>query len=98
MVAFQATFLCAEQALIKGEQSLVDFKDVVVSMLHEILHDNVKLVGMGEREPRLHEHILHFHKRQLKDNGKCNDCGLGRFVDLSERIFEKSFRSIFAFL
>ena len=51
MVAFQATFLCAEQALIKGEQSLVDFKDVVVSMLHEILHDNVKLVGMGEREP-----------------------------------------------
>ena len=57
MVAFQATFLCAEQALIKGEQSLVDFKDVVVSMLHEILHDNVKLVGMGEREPRLHEHM-----------------------------------------
>ena len=38
------------------------FKDVIVPMLHEILHDDVKLVGVGEREARLHEHILHFGK------------------------------------
>ena len=51
-------------------------------MLHEILHDDVKLVGVGKRKASLHEHILHFRKRQFKGNGKCNDCGLGRLVGL----------------
>ena len=37
---------------------------------------------MGERKASLHEHILHFNKRQLKGNGKCNDGGLGRLVGL----------------
>ena len=51
-------------------------------MLHEILHDDVKLVGVGERKASLHEHILHFGKWQLKSDGKCNDGGLGRLVSL----------------
>ena len=51
-------------------------------MLHEILHDDVKLVGVGERKASLHEHILHFNKRQLKGNGKRNDRGLGRLIRL----------------
>ena len=51
-------------------------------MLHEILHDDVKLVGVGECKASLHEHILHFRKGQLKGNGKRNDCGLGRLVGL----------------
>ena len=51
-------------------------------MLHEILHDDVKLVGVGECKARLHEHILHFHKRQLKGDGKCNDGRLARLVEL----------------
>lgn len=51
-------------------------------MLNEILHDDVKLVGVGECKARLHEHILHFRKRQLKGDGKCNDRGLGRLVGL----------------
>ena len=51
-------------------------------MLHEILHDDVKLVGVGERKARLHEHILHFCKWQLKGDGKCNDGELGRLVGL----------------
>ena len=51
-------------------------------MLHEILHDDVKLVGVGERKASLHEHILHFHKRQLKGDGKCNDRGLRRLIGL----------------
>ena len=37
---------CSEQALVKGKQSLVDLKDVIVSTLHEIFHDDVKLVGV----------------------------------------------------
>ena len=67
-------------------------------MLHEILHDDVKLVGVGECKARLHEHILHFYKRQLKGNGKCNDGGLGRLVGLVRADLRKSFRSMFAFL
>ena len=51
-------------------------------MLHEIFHDDVKLVGVGERKASLHEHILHFNKRQLKGNGKRNDRGLGRLIRL----------------
>ena len=74
--------LCTYQALVKGKQSLVDLKDVIVPTLHEILHDDVKLVGVGEREARFHEHILHFRKWQLKGDGECNDRGLGRLVGL----------------
>lgn len=37
-------FLCSEQTLIKGEQSLVNFKDIVVLILDEILNDDVELV------------------------------------------------------
>ena len=68
--------------MVKGKQSLVDLKDVIVPALHEILHDDVKLIGMGERKASLHEHILHFHKRQLKGDGKCNDRGLRRLIGL----------------
>ena len=39
--------LYSNQALVKGEQRLVDFKDVVVPMLHKILHDDVEFIGMG---------------------------------------------------
>ena len=74
--------LCTYQALVKGKQSLVDLKDVIVPMLNEILHDDVKLVGVGECEARFHEHILHFRKWQLKGDGECNDRGLGRLVGL----------------
>ena len=51
-------------------------------MLHKILNDDVKLIGMRQRKARLHEHILHFHKWQLKGDGKCNGGGLGRLVGL----------------
>jgi len=37
--------LCPNEALVKGEQSLVDFKDVIVPILHEILNNDVKLVS-----------------------------------------------------
>ena len=38
--------LCTYETLIKGKQGLVDLKDVIIPMLHEILHDDVKLVGV----------------------------------------------------
>ena len=40
-----------EQTLVKGKQSLVDLKDVIVSTLHEILHDDVKFVGVESAKP-----------------------------------------------
>ena len=36
--------LRSEQALVKGEQRLVDLEDIVVPVLNEILNDDVKLV------------------------------------------------------
>lgn len=33
-----------EQTLVKGEQSLVDFKDIVVLIFDEILNDDVEFV------------------------------------------------------
>lgn len=38
--------LRSEQALVKGEQSLIDLEDIVVPVLNEILNDDVKLVGV----------------------------------------------------
>lgn len=41
-----ANRLRSEQALVKGEQSLIDLEDIVVPVLNEILNDDVKLVGV----------------------------------------------------
>ena len=57
--------LRSEQALVKGEQRLIDFKDVVVSVLNEILNDDVNLVGVREGKTRLHEQFFRFIQRQL---------------------------------
>ena len=48
----------AQQALIKGEQSLVDFKNVVVPVGDEILHDDIELAGVGEGKARLFQQLL----------------------------------------
>lgn len=40
-----------QQALVKGEQGLVDFKYIVVLPLDEKLDDNVEFVGVGEGKP-----------------------------------------------
>ena len=44
VVAWQATFLCSEQVLVKGEQGFIYFKDVVVSVPDEILNDDIKFI------------------------------------------------------
>ena len=53
-----ANRLRSEQALVKGEQRLIDLKDVIVSVLNEILNDDVKLVGVRKGKARLHEHFF----------------------------------------
>ena len=40
----------SQQALVKGEQRLVDFEDVVVPVGDEILHDNIELAGVRKRQ------------------------------------------------
>ena len=43
-----------QQTLVKGEEGLIDFKDIVVLMGDEILHDDVKFIGMGEGLSLIH--------------------------------------------
>ena len=72
--------LRSEQALVKDEQCFIDLKDVVVSVLNEILNDDVKLIRVREGKARLHEHFFRFVQRQLKRDSKGKRSGLGRFV------------------
>lgn len=60
-----ANRLRSEQALVKGEQRLIDLKDVIVSVLNEILNDDVKLVRVREGKARFHEHFFCLVQRQL---------------------------------
>lgn len=36
-----------KQALVKGKQSLVDFKNIVLAVLNEVLHNDIKLIGVA---------------------------------------------------
>ena len=45
--------ILAQQTLVKGEESLVDLKDVVVPVGNEILYDDVEFAGMGKGKASL---------------------------------------------
>lgn len=42
-----------DQPLVEGEQRLVNFKHVVISLLYEKLHDYIELAGVGRVKPAL---------------------------------------------
>ena len=68
-------------------------------MLNEILNDDVKLVGVREGKTSFHEHILRFIKRKFQGTRKrASAVGFDGLYSRSLRIFEKSLRSMFAFL
>ena len=83
--------LSSQQALVKGEQGLVDLEDVVVLVGNEILHDDVELAGVGESKARLLQHLTSLGQRQLQGYGKGHGGGLGGLVvdiraDLGEEL------------
>lgn len=65
-----------DQPLVEGEQRLVNFKHIVISLLYEKLHDYIELAGVGQGKTGFAEHILHFRKGQLQCQGKGNCRGL----------------------
>ena len=72
--------LDAQQALVKGEQSLVDFEDVVVPVGNEILHDDVELAGMGEGKTCFPQHLPCLLQGEFQSHSKGHGGGLGWLV------------------
>ena len=46
MVAWHATFLRADQRLIKGKEHFIQFKDIIIPVDQEIFNDNIKFTAM----------------------------------------------------
>ena len=58
MVAWHATFLCAQKRLVKGKQDFIQFINVVVSVYQEILHDHIKFTAVRKGKTRPADKIL----------------------------------------
>lgn len=74
MVAWYATFLCADKRLVKSKQNFIQFKNIVVSVHKEILHNHIKLTAVGESKPRPTNKVLCFINIQFQRKGK-SQCG-----------------------
>ena len=70
MVARYATFLCANQRLVKREKHLVQLVDIVVFVYKKILHDNIKFAAMRERKTRSADEIPRFVNIQFQSKSK----------------------------
>ena len=68
MVAWYATFLCADKRLIKSEQNLIQFKNIIVSVHKEILHNHIKLAAVREGKTRSANEVLCFVDVQFQSN------------------------------
>ena len=55
MVAKKATFLRAEQILIKGEKSFVYFEDIVYSVFDMVFDDDIESAGFRKGISRLEQ-------------------------------------------
>ena len=80
-----------QQALVKGEQRLVDLVNVVVPLADEILDDHVELAAAAEGIARAGYEIAGFVQIQFQRDGKGEGRGLGRPVvrvaaDLGEQL------------
>lgn len=95
--AFQATF-CSPTALIKGRRALIS--KTLWFPCYEILHINVKLVGMGGEDAFMVPYPSFPTKRQLQRAMANAMTELGRFVgfgraDLREKSFPSQYLSIY---
>lgn len=60
----------SQQTLVEGEQSLIDFKDVIVAVGNEVLHNDVKFAGVRERVSCFLQQFPGLFQRQLQGHGK----------------------------
>lgn len=70
----------SQQALVKGEQRLVDLEDVVLLLPDEILNNDVELAAGTESVARAGDKITGLIQIQLQRDGKGNGCCLGGLV------------------
>ena len=77
MVAWHATFLCAQKWLVKGKQHLIQFINIVVSVYQEILHDHIKFTAMRKGKTRPADKILCFIDIQFQSKSESQRRCLG---------------------
>ena len=80
MVAWEATFLGTQQALVKFKQHHIDLINVIPLMGDEILNDDVELIAPGQSIASPAYEISGFLQIQLQCDGKCHSCCLGGLV------------------
>ena len=90
--------LCAQQALVKGEQSLVDGENIMVPLFDKILDDDVELAAATQGISRPCNKVAGFLQAQFQRDGKGDGRRLGRLVVGIVEILENSLRSTLAFL
>ena len=86
-----ANRLRSEQALVKGEQRLVDLENVIVPLHDEVLDDDVKLAAGTQGVARAGNEVAGLRQAQLQRDSKGNGCCLGWLVvrivaDLREQL------------
>jgi len=69
VVAFRTT-PGSQQGLVKGKQGFVDFVDVVIFGIDEILDNQIKGVAVGQGIAGPPQQIMGFVQIQLQGNGK----------------------------
>ena len=70
----------AEQLLVKLKQRFVDLKNIVVSVLYEILNYHIELVAVRQSKACFHQKVFCFVKTQFQGNRKCNSSRLARLI------------------
>ena len=81
----------SQQALVKGEQRLVNLEDVVLLLPDEILNNDVELAAGAESVARAGNEVTRLIQIQLQRYSKGNGCCLGGLVvrivaDLREQL------------
>ena len=82
MVAWYATFLCANQRLVKRKQDFVQLKYIVISVYNKILYDHVKFTAVRKSKASPADKILCLIDIQLQSEGKSQRRCLGWLVVL----------------
>ena len=72
--------LCSQQALVKGKQSFIDGKDIVVLLLDKVFNDNVELAAAAQRKTCAGNEVFGLLQIQFQGDGESDCCCLGRFV------------------
>ena len=66
--------------MVKGEQSLVDLKNVVLLPGYEIFNDNIKLAAGAQRVTGAGDKVTRLVQIQLQRDGESDGRGLGGLI------------------